>query len=608
MSKIHILPENVANKIAAGEIVERPASIVKELVENSIDAGATEIDLHIEAGGISKITVIDNGHGMTYEDVKLCLERHATSKITDETDLQTITSLGFRGEAIPSIASVSKMTIESKSASGDIGRAIHLEGGKITKDAECGCPNGTKIVVEDLFYNTPARKKFLKRDATEYGHCYDVISRLALSNNHIRFLLTSDGVRKLKITNENMDARIAQVLGKDVYDNLCNCDFSEGPIKLSGFISKPSFTKNNSNGLYIYVNGRFVKDRTIIHGVLEGYRNSLMRGQYPIAVLHLKMDPADVDVNVHPTKSEVRFKNTSAVHGFVSKAMRVILDQVNWLNVSKASEDAGSFANAQDDTQYNAGSFAMPRIIHNLRHSEGVERPKNPANDTGSFQPEADPPLAGAKIPLRMTQRQDDTMIQGQFSSLNVIGQLNQSYILCSNNDGELVIVDQHAAHERIGFEKLKRQFAENKISLQRMLIPATIELSPKESAIIEDHLKLLNEIGLEIEAFSENTYVVKAYPSILGNINPKKIVEGLLEDLESAGNTSKLDDFVDVVLKSMACHGQVRAGQMLSTYEMTNLLDEMDKWSNTSHCPHGRPSFVILSKSEIEKMFKRII
>ncbi len=610
MTMIKILSNDLIGKIAAGEVVERPASVVKELVENAIDADAREIVVDIESGGKRRIIVIDDGCGMTAEDAKLSVLRHATSKISTDTDLENIHTMGFRGEALPSIAAVSKMTIETKSPplekggkggfgpSEDIsGFKLVLSAGEVVESGEFGCADGTRIVIEELFFNTPARKKFLRGDKTEEGHVIDSLSRLAMAFPDIRFKLTSDGKEKLAcLLVGDPRTRLLEVFGATLAASAIQFEEKGSGISIHGFLGTPDTAKQVAQGVYLFVNNRFVRDRLLNHAVSDGYRSLLPRGSYPFAVVMLNLDPERVDVNVHPTKQEVRFDNVGAVHGFVANAVRKAVTRTTRQSV--VAEVALPEYVAQDFSPANTGRSKDLRYETDKATGDCHVALRTPSATTPSADRRNDTQfVASGEATSRLANAR---------SKYKVIGQLANSFILCEAMDGRLIVIDQHAAHERIGFEKLKKQFAENKIEQQHLLFPEQVELQPKEAAYITEHLEILNQLGIELEPFGGRTFVIKAIPALLSDTNIKELILRLSHELADIGRSTSAEEVTEHILKTMACHRQVRAGQRLSEPEMQALLTQMDEWPNAGHCPHGRPSFVEFGSGEIAKWFKR--
>ena len=578
MPRIQILPEVLSNKIAAGEVVERPASVVKELIENAIDAEATKVVVEIKKGGRALIRVSDNGTGMDRDDALLSIERYATSKIYDEKDLFSISTLGFRGEALPSIASVSNMEIVTRAAASEVGTRIIVGGGKIKEVAEIGAPKGTMISVNRLFFNTPARLKYLKTEQTEMGHISDTVSRMALAwpDIHFKFLHNGRVLANWSSTATPLN-RIVDVQGEDLTDRLYEVDHNGGKVRVHGFVASPDISRTTSRALYVYVNGRFVRDKVLDHAVMEAYAGRLMKGKFPLVVLFVNLAHDEVDVNVHPTKNSVRFEAPKQVHDVVVRAV---------------SESLRRF----DRPRWGQTQIVKPiqrPIPYSLSPPRGaVSEPKSElSHRTYSHAPEATLPLWPEK----------------SFSSLRIIGQLHNTYIVCESEDG-LVLIDQHAAHERFVFESLKAAYSRSAITTQGLLVPETLELNHREAGILEALIKDLRNMGLEIEPFGGNTYLIKSVPVLLAGRPIKPLVMEIVEKAAEIGLASGVHRGVDECLTIMACHGAIRANQKLADEQMKALLEQLDTLENASHCPHGRPTYIHRTMRQVEKDFKRIV
>ncbi len=583
MSKIKILPEILSNKIAAGEVVERPASVVKELIENALDANSTGIIIEIEKGGRSLIRVSDNGTGMNRDDAMLSMERYATSKIYKDTDLFAINTLGFRGEALPSIASVSGFSLVTRDEASQAGTEIIVEGGKVNKVSEVGAPLGTMVTVKQLFFNTPARRKFLKTVSTEMGHIADLVASIALGRPDVRFRLIHNGkvVKNWSAANNPVD-RVADVLGRDLTNNLHRIESSAGHVSIAGWTSSPRVTRSTSRGIYVYVNGRFVRDRVIQHALFEGYGGRLMKGQFPMAALFINLPFDQVDVNVHPTKNEVRFVQQEKVHEAVKTAVAGVLDLADrpeWTMLRlPETEPSGEKPRISEPMI----DYGRPKKVTPIQHPASSSRHQ------------------ASSIQAALWEKK-------RFGDLRAIGQFHNTYILCESADG-LVLIDQHAAHERILFEKLKDRSSAASKPAQKLLIPETIDLGYREADILTKLIPDLKELGLAIEPFGGNTFVVKSVPALLGNREIKPLVIEIVEKMAQIGFTPGLEKAIDQCLMLMACHGAIRANQHLSDRQIKELLDQLDKCDNPSHCPHGRPTWISWSTKSLEKSFGRIV
>jgi DNA mismatch repair protein MutL len=571
MGLIRILSERVASQIAAGEVVERPASVVRELIDNSIDAGATRILIKIENGGKNLIRVADNGAGMDRDDLLLCAERHATSKISELSDLFSVRTLGFRGEAVPSIAAVSRMVITSRTLDQLAGFRLKLEGGKIKQIEETGAPVGTTVEVNDLFFNTPARKKFLRSAVTETDHIVDTLSRIALPFTALSFRLDDRDKTLLSLPSADSEvSRLSALFGHEVAGSMIPMEQEVHGLRLSGYLSPPEWDRARGDHLFVYVNRRNVRERLLTHAVIEGYGSRLMKGRYPYAVIFIQIDPSLVDVNVHPAKQEVRFHQNRLVH----EAVRAVVDE------SLRQKAAALFqvpAPSTESMGERGGRIAEPI----------GEYAAYPAEATISRPPEPQVPLMIKESPV-------------------VLGQLKETYILCETKEG-LLLVDQHAAHERRVYEKLKKSYENSSLECQPFLIPPRVEFSPSESRTILKKMGELSELGITLEHFGGGTFMVRSVPNILVDVQWESFLRELIPVLEEQGAV-KGDQVVDRLLALMACHGAIRAGQRLSKEEMVSLVEQLDEVEVPTNCPHGRPVFKKVSFYEIEKMFRRVL
>ncbi|PKN13516.1 MAG: DNA mismatch repair protein MutL [Deltaproteobacteria bacterium HGW-Deltaproteobacteria-4] len=589
-AQIHLLPENLCNQIAAGEVVERPASVVKELVENSLDAHATQITIEIEGGGSRLIRVSDDGDGMGKDDVFLCLERHATSKISNSADLFRLQTLGFRGEALPSIAAVSRLTVRSQTATAPEGWELYVEAGTVKKAGAIGLPTGTTIEVRDLFFNTPARRKFLRKEETEFGHIAELVTRLALCSPEVQFQLVHNQRTILNAPRQHKLAeRIATLLGRPLLADLVKVDKADpgAGLELQGLISHPNLHRSSSAAIYTYINGRYVRDRVVQHAILDGLRHLFPRGRYPVAVLFLSIPGAAVDVNVHPTKHEVRFSQQSLVHDFIAGAVKEALRPGIEILDYQRPEVKGSHGNYGSYREAMTSPVAAPLPV--------LVAPK--ATDV----PQVSEPLATWATPATIAP-----FAGSYFSSLRIIGQFRASYIV-AEDDEHLLLIDQHAAHERIGFERLRREFHSGAVARQGLLFPEIVEFDFKETALLSEHLAPLRRLGFELEPFGPRTFALKAVPQLLaGRDNFVQLLHDLASDLGELGVSRRIEDALDSFLLLISCHGMVRARQKLSLVEMTALLVDLDGIDFNAHCPHGRPVYSRLSDPEIARLFRR--
>jgi DNA mismatch repair protein MutL len=600
--RIRILPENLTNKIAAGEVVERPASVVKEVVENALDAGCGEVVVEIEAGGRRLIKVSDDGCGMTREDALLALERHATSKIAADSDLFNLTTLGFRGEALPSIASVSRLTLSTRERGRIEGTEIYTEGGKIKEVMACGMAEGTVVAVRNLFFNTPARLKFMKSAETEAGHVGDLLTRLAISRPEVRFTYINDGKNVFRALNGDLRQRVVTLLGSSLAGGLYPVEFSAGTIEVHGFVASPETSRSAATHLYTYINGRFIKDRVVQHAILQAYRNFLERGRYPVVVLFIDVSAGEVDVNVHPTKHEVRFREQGRVHDAIQAAVESVLGATPWL---KSAKNGGTPVVVSEPP----ASVSVARIAEVrealIRYRPEPQRqqsfPVGPG--TGDRGPGTQMRNVEPETPHSELRAPNSEL--GYFSGLAVIGQFNAAYILCQGGT-DLVLIDQHAAHERVAFEGLKSQCAAGGVESQGLLFPETVELSFRESATLSGNLEQVSRLGFAPEPFGGVTWLLKGVPRILADGDYVRTLRDILEDFASLGRSRTFADAMEDILARIACHSVVRGTHPLTLPEISALFARMDTTDFASNCPHGRPVLRRITLAEIEKMFKR--
>jgi len=607
------MPDDLANQIAAGEVVERPASAVKELVENAIDAGASAIRVELEEAGLRLIRVTDDGRGMSAGDAELCVQRHATSKLTAREQLFHISTLGFRGEALPSIASVSRFSLLTKPHGQLGGTRVAIEGGSAPEVSPAGAPPGTEVVVRDLFFNTPARLKFLKTRSTELKHVLEAVQRLAMPNPQVGFTVVHNGrtVLDLPPVDDAFD-RVYELFGRRDAEQIWPAIPAEQDgVTVNGYFGQPGLTRRTTSGLWTFVNGRYVRDRTIIGAIRVAYQGMLDRGRHPVVVLFVDVPPSSVDVNVHPMKIEVRFHDGNAVFRAVRRAIANGLAGSPWLPDAPRPDGApgeGGAARVEDDASQGAlpvRSYTLhrpsatdadaPRSVVVGPTRRDVDRPGGvplPAEDS------TDPRPRGARDPDAPPQR-------GFFSNLHYIGHYKATYLLCSDVEG-LVIVDQHAAHERITFETLKAAWRDRRDIAQPMLLPKVLHLDSLRAAILADHLEVFARLGFEIEPFGGTDYALKAVPALLARANVDTLIRDTLDEIGDAGRSQRIDDAIDVVLIRMACHGSVRAGHVLTADEAYALLVQIDAIDFGAHCPHGRPVWFRMELDELEKRFER--
>lgn len=593
--RIVVLSEDIANKIAAGEVVERPASIVKELTENSVDAGATDIRLELEKGGCESIKVIDNGSGIEYEDVPLVFERHATSKIHRFDDIFNVVSFGFRGEAMPSIASIAKVELLTRRKDDLSGTKAVLDAGAIKDISPAGCPEGTQISVTKIFANVPARRKFLKTEATEQGLCLDVVTRLALAHPEIRFRVSVNGKEVLASPQVNdVSQRIAMVMGNDYSAHSIAVESHKENMSLTGYISRPEYTKSNSKSVYLFVNKRYIRDNNLTHAILSAYRQIIEPRRYPAAVLFLDMPPENVDVNVHPAKLEVRFRDSHSVYDLVSKTVAQ--------GLASAQTSKSDFVYRLSYKENNSASFRTPSV-----------REKAPTVPFGSFSRQNIRQAINEDL-LRRRDVQSSAPVYEtnntpigetiSFTGMRYVGQYANTYLIFEG-EGGLVLLDQHAAHERIILEKLKKASGEKVIS-QSLLMPEIVNLTPGQIALFADYIDYLREIGLEIEIFGSDAVAVKAIPVTLAQVNISEMISDIADQIKEQNQMPSMQDKREKILASLACRAAIKANRVLSHEEVAALCRELEATPFNLTCPHGRPITINFALSEIERMFKR--
>lgn len=597
---IRRLPEHLVNRIAAGEVVERPASALKELVENAIDAGAGRIAILLVEGGTSRIEVADDGCGMTPADMALALERHATSKLPDEY-IESVVTLGFRGEALPSIASVARLTIESR-IRGAEGWARTVDNGQVTREGPAALPPGTRVVVEDLFARVPARRKFLRSPRAEYAACLDVVRRLAMARPDIGFTLEHDGRRALSAMQvEDRPGRVATLTDRALADNAVAIDLEREGVVLGGVASIPTYNRGIADHQYLFVNGRPVKDRLLMGAIRGAYAEMLPRDRHAVVALFLDIPTDQVDVNVHPAKTEVRFRDPAMVRGLIVSGLRRALDAAGHRS-QRASESALSMWQQENSSPPGGEEGARPqsgwegegtpqRLPRENRHYGAVNDARATffaAPPQARAEPAWTPPPQTASFPMGVAR-----------------GQVAKTYIVAEAEDG-LVLVDQHAAHERLVLERMRAALIGGTIASQALLIPEVVELDESACDRLEARAEELSDFGLDLERFGPHAMLVRATPALLGQSDPKGLVTDLADELAAFDEALSLKERLDAVAGTMACHGSVRAGRILSVTEMNALLREMEITPHSGQCNHGRPTWVKLAHGDIEKLFGR--
>jgi DNA mismatch repair protein MutL len=601
MPRIKPLPPDLINQIAAGEVIERPSSVVKELVENSLDAGATRIEVDIELGGARLIRVRDDGDGIAADDLPLAVASHATSKIGSFDDLEHVASMGFRGEALASMSSVGRFAMTSRLRGQDNAFRIEVDSGRMQAARPAQHPQGTSVEVRDLFYNVPARRKFLRAERTEFAHIDDLLKSLALARSHVEFRLSHNGksVRVWKAARDDqaMLLRVAEVLGDEFPQQSLRIDHATAGMRLSGWVGLPTASRPQADSQYFYVNGRLVRDRVVAHAVRQAYADVLFHGRHPTFVLYLDLDPAGVDVNVHPAKSEVRFREQRLVHDFLFRTLHEALAETRAGQTTLpeattwSSAPVASTPTTQPYSNTWQSSHAQSRLQLGVR----------------------DEPLAGYAALLGEPEALQVNAVQAMPSANDddvpplgyAIAQLKTIYILAENAHG-LVLVDMHAAHERITYEKLKSGRACSNLRSQMLLVPLSVAVSAKEAAAAEEHGEALSGWGLELSRSGPSAVVVRRIPALLEGADVAELTRSVLGELAQHGSSRQLQEVENELLSTMACHGSVRAGRRLTVTEMNALLREMEATERSGQCNHGRPTWVQINMSELDKLFLR--
>ena len=620
------LPPHLVNQIAAGEVVERPASVVKELLENSIDAGSTKIEIDIEQGGTKRIRIRDNGKGISKDELSLALSRHATSKIASLDDLEYVNSLGFRGEALPSIASVSRLTVSSKAEDAEQGWALTDDGQENFSAPEpVAQAKGTTIDVRDLFYNVPARRKFLKTENTEFKHLTDVVKKISLSNFQIAINLRHGqrNVLTLQPAKDRMgaDRRVAEICGPAFMEQSLYLDYEAAGLKLWGWVGLPTFSRSQADLQYFYVNGRMIRDRLVTHAVRQGYSDVLYHGRHPAYVLFLEMPPEKVDVNAHPTKHEVRFREGRLVHDFLYRTLHQALADVR-PNVGQEAPELPEQGTQSASFQYTPtqqnlsipvsnsfsnqipqGQVAEQMAVYGRLH----EAPAGSGSQLGrSKLPPLSEDFAKRMSPQVTASMPVDTSDEGGVPPLGfAVAQLHGIYILAENAEG-LVVVDMHAAHERITYEHLKNSMAEDTVRSQPLLVPSSLAVSQKEGDCAEEFADVFQKLGFELNRLAPEKLTIRAVPSLLKDSNVEQLVRDVLSDLLEHGSSQRVEEEINEILSTMACHGSVRANHRLSIPEMNALLRDMERTERSGQCNHGRPTWTQMSIDQLDKLFMR--
>ena len=619
MKRIKLLSPRLANQIAAGEVVERPSSVIKELLENSLDAGATRLDIDVEDGGIKLMRVRDNGGGIEKEDLPLALSRHATSKIYELDDLEAVATLGFRGEALASISSVARLTLLSSTNEESSGWQVVAEGRDMeTEVSPAPHPRGTTVEVRDLFFNTPARRKFLRTEKTEYTHLEDVVKRLALSRFDVAFNLRHNGraIYSWRAGDSQLEQerRVAQVCGPAFMENAVHLDIERGNLRLWGWVALPTFSRSQADLQHFFVNGRAIRDKLVGHAVRQAYQDVLYHGRHPAFVLYLEIDPSTVDVNVHPTKHEVRFRDNRSVHDFIYSSLHHALAKVtpeDSLAKNTKSEDflhspnvvqgiaAGEFAGQETLSLRSSTATASQHypFTSNYRSSYSANEGVNEQLKTYGelLRPAGEPPSTV------LPNSGDENIPPLGFA----IAQLKGIYILAENAQG-LIVVDMHAAHERITYERMKESFACGGVQTQPLLVPESIAVSQKEADCAEQFHDIFKNLGFELQRAGPETLLIRQIPVVLNRAKVDQLVRDVLSDLIEHGTSERIQHHINEILGTMACHGSVRANRKLTVQEMNALLRDMEATERSGQCNHGRPTWLLQSLDDLDKMFMR--
>ncbi len=610
MSQIKLLSPRLANQIAAGEVVERPASVIKELVENSMDAGATRIDVDIEAGGVKLMRVRDNGGGIEQEDMPLALSRHATSKIIELEDLENVGTLGFRGEALASISSVSRLTMLSNTEEKGAGWKAQSEGRDMEVEVSpAPHPRGTTVEVRDLFFNTPARRKFLRTEKTEFGHLEEVIKRQSLSRFDVGFHLNHNGkaIHSLKPCSSQLERerRVASVCGPAFMQNALHIDTEAAGLRLWGWVALPTFSRSQGDLQHFFVNGRVIRDKLVSHAVRQAYRDVLFHGRHPAFVLYLELDPSIVDVNVHPTKHEVRFRDGRTVHDFLFRSLHRLL-----ADVRPEDQLAPTVMNTQPApaTGIRGGEFQQQETIA-LRPA-GTERPspQQVQEQLSSYNSlySGGKPSAGDRGVMPSASAAMPPEQDGEIPPLGyALAQLKGIYILAENEQG-LVLVDMHAAHERITYERMKNSREGEGIQTQPLLVPESMAVSQREADYVDEQAQVFLSLGLGLERAGPESIMIREVPIILQSSDVEQLVRDVLSDLIEHGSSDRIQSHINDILSTMACHGSVRANRRLTIPEMNALLRDMEETERSGQCNHGRPTWTQMSLDELDKLFMR--
>ncbi len=641
---IRRLSQSLINKIAAGEVIERPASVVKELMENAVDAGASRIDVSVQQGGLDMIRVVDNGSGIAADELPLALASHATSKLTEADDLFRVGTLGFRGEALASIAEISRLVLRSRTPESPSGTELEAAGGVLNEPVPCGCPVGTMVEVHNLFFNTPVRRKFMRTTATEFGHVSEAFTRIALASPQIHFTLRHNDKPVFELAaSDGWLERIALFFGRELADNLIWVENADDGVSLSGYVAHPSQSRSHNRMQYLFLNGRHIRDRALQHALVEAYRGLLMVGRQPIAFLAMQMPAELVDVNVHPTKLEVRFQDSGRLYSQLLATLRgrFLTTDLNTHVHSPETPSENDPAAGHDVAQaaqmrQQLVDWAKGKVATWGRSSEAVERASGdegrgaggwgrgtPGGERGPLglcrldrpgtaENDADSPFGTVGEPWATDGTAPESGGTAPMASPHMASrspsalQVQNRYLVTETDDG-LTIIDQHALHERILYEQLRQRVAAGAIETQNLLVPEPVDLSPAETAAVLEHRDLLAQLGVKVEPFGGNTLLVAGYPAMLANMNPVDVLRGLLEQILSEVKQPDRRDLLDDLLHTIACKAAIKAGDRLAPEEITSLLEQRHWVDDSHHCPHGRPTALVFTRDELDKQFKRV-
>ncbi len=619
-TKIRIIPETLANKIAAGEVVQRPASVVKELLENSIDAGADEITVEVTRAGKGLMKVTDNGVGMTKDNALLSIERFATSKLKNEEDLFNIKTLGFRGEALPSIASVSRLSIVTKTADEIEGTLVYIEGGKLKKVQAAGAPTGTSIEVRNLFYNTPARLKFMKSNTSELFHITNAVVKVAASLHNLHIKLISDGRVIVDFTKTaDLHNRICDIFESDVYRHLIKVDEKSGGARIYGYVTSPVYTTGSTKKFFTYINGRYVYDKVVNSAIISAYKSLIEDRKYPAVVLFIDIPHDQVDVNVHPSKKDVRFNNQGMVFGLIQSAIKNTLSSANVIDAAPArlQESESLYNNPPTTDRGDSIKQSMLQYLDRSLASQPASAPYTGKDFSRAPFPRNDIPSQDSSARVAPEYTAEDYYKRAKEGAalethkdmygdyIKILGQVGASFILCSKGDS-LLMIDQHAAHERILFDRLTQEYQEKNVSPQPLLLPIVFELSKTDALLLENYLTEFKELGFVIEPFGKNSYAVKEVPEVLLGYDYKEVIHDIISELMFLNKSNDITDRVSGLLKLLACKGAIKANKKLTNEEIIRLLRDMSQTAFPTNCPHGRPVVIELTQKDIRKMFKR--